>query len=533
MKYKIFGSPGTGKTTKLISLIKNSEFPISKIGYCTFGRKALTDMKDRMRAEGVSDKDMEWFKTIHSMNFKLLGLNKDQVADNYLDQFCKQYGFKLKKGIKFNIDEPVVLQTLLNTVGDSLDDEFYMQMMTDRIELRPFNFIHPRISSYAGAYLHFKHCYFDWLRDNDYIDYTGMIERGIEQGILPPVHMLCIDEWQDLNPLQIKQIKKWADNITISYHAGDDDQTIFSFSGADPISFLDMECDDEQILGETFRLPSDILALSQEVITRNATRRDKKIITKKDDGGIYEKTIGNICASLEDKIIAGESTYILVRNNFIIPMLCKDLSEYGIPLSGYTTQTEAIKLLINITEKGYFDYRDLTTLTTGGIFPSSVYFQKGTKANVKNLLVNFPIGGISFEEIKKTGLKETFFTHAKDHNFLSLKIDVKEITYILTLLKKYGTKFNPVKIMTIHQSKGLEADNIVLIPDIALTCRESEEGRRGKKETESEWRVWYTAITRAKKRLFIATNTNYSNHKSRIQNVISVFINRQKQINNT
>ena len=62
-----------------------------------------------------------------------------------------------------------------------------------------------------------------------------------------------------------------------------------------------------------------------------------------------------------------------------------------------------------------------------------------------------------------------------------------------------GEKFNSkprINISTIHQSKGGEADNVVLLTDMGRLSWES----LGKDE---ENRVWYVALTRAKQNLYL------------------------------
>lgn len=528
---KIYGAPGTGKTTKLIKLILDSGIPLEKIAYCTFSKRALDDFKKRMTALDVSDFDMTHFRTLHSMNFMLLGMKKDNVVtDGRLQEFCKQYGFRLTDHSSYNADEPLYTNPNVHFKKVSLDDEFYKQMMQDRNELRPFSFVHPRLAPYAGAYLHFKHKYFDWLRDNDYIDFIGMVEQGIERGVVPPVEMLCVDEWQDLNPLQIKQITKWAENIPISYHCGDDDQTIYSFSGADPLAFLNMPCDTEEVLGETFRLPSDILSLSMEVIRRNKVRKDKDITTTKADGGIYVKSLGNAVAMLKDHIPKTDSCFVLCRNNFVIRKMIKDLASYGIPVGGLKSERDAVELMLEGYKKGRFEHKELNVITSGSLFPALRYFKRGSKAKLKKIASQgTPEGGYTMAQIANFGLTKEFFTDLAQKNCSHLNIDKDDLKYILKIFSTFGYQFNPVQVMTIHQSKGLEADTVILVPDIVQVCSDSENGIGGPQQLESERRVWYTAITRARKRLIMLSGTDYSKNKSRIFNFVSVFVDRMKR----
>jgi hypothetical protein len=73
-----------------------------------------------------------------------------------------------------------------------------------------------------------------------------------------------------------------------------------------------------------------------------------------------------------------------------------------------------------------------------------------------------------------------------------------EREYIRSCLRN-GEKFSDkprITISTIHQSKGGEADNVVLITDMGRLSWEAL-------GTDEEQRVWYVAITRTRKNLFI------------------------------
>lgn len=526
---KIYGAPGTGKTTRLIKIITSVGLPLNKISYVTFSKRAMQDMWKRMEREGATDSDLEWFRTIHAMNYRLLGIRKEQVVTaSKLAEFCKEKKFTFTSNLVPEDDINYIDRKMFGNEL-SLDDEFYIQMQKDRTEMRPFSYVHPKLRAFSGTYLHFKHAYFDWLRENDYIDYIGMIEQGIERGVCPPVEMLCVDEWQDLDPLKIKQIMIWASQIPISYHVGDDDQTIYTFSGADPTAFLKLESDNEEVLHETFRLPQDILALSQEIIKRNTKRKDKNIHSKKDIGGIFLKSIASVSEMLKE-LPKHETVFLLVRNNFVIKNVTRDFIDHGIPIVGLQNERKALRLMLENKRKKFFLPEDIETLCLGSIFPANRYFTRGAKKKLKKLLERpFPDIGYSIPDMISFGVKPDFFKDLQLGNVANLNIDGETMTYLLRLFKQYGFDFQTVKIMTIHASKGLEADTVILVPDITKVCAENENAANYDLDlVESERRVWYTAITRAKKRLIMLDRTDYSPYKTRTQNILAVYIEKHK-----
>ena len=73
--------------------------------------------------------------------------------------------------------------------------------------------------------------------ENSFIDFTDMIGRAIDEVEFPPLEILILDEAQDFTPLQWSVIYKMCDNVKRIYLAGDDDQAIYRWNGADPKYF--------------------------------------------------------------------------------------------------------------------------------------------------------------------------------------------------------------------------------------------------------------------------------------------------------
>jgi superfamily I DNA/RNA helicase len=65
------------------------------------------------------------------------------------------------------------------------------------------------------------------------VDFTDMLKQFIEEGIAPSFDLMIIDEAQDLTPLQWKFVYKLGEKAKRIYLAGDDDQAIYEWNGAD------------------------------------------------------------------------------------------------------------------------------------------------------------------------------------------------------------------------------------------------------------------------------------------------------------
>ena len=72
-------------------------------------------------------------------------------------------------------------------------------------------------------------------------EFSDMISKFVEGDKCPPLHCVFLDEAQDLSPLQWDMFFYIESKCARSYIAGDDDQTIYTFQGADPKIFIDLK----------------------------------------------------------------------------------------------------------------------------------------------------------------------------------------------------------------------------------------------------------------------------------------------------
>ena len=155
-----------------------------------------------------------------------------------------------------------------------------------------------------------------------YLDERGKMESGsFLSGAARRDHVL-VDEFQDINPLDLALVKAIADRnratITI---AGDDDQAIFEWRGATPDYILDPDeffgkKFETHILGINYRSPANIVSRSQSLIVNNKRRVDKKIksanlsdnarIEVLNPGGLLE-TLDCVYGLVEEAVETGAS----------------------------------------------------------------------------------------------------------------------------------------------------------------------------------------------------------------------------------
>lgn len=243
---------------------------------------------------------------------------------------------------------------------------------------------------------------------------------------------------------------------------------IYKFAGSDTNYFLDIYDKKDIVLSKSYRLPFKIFEKSKEILKDISIRKEKKYEPDPKNGKGEIEYIG----SLNDINFNDKETYlILFRNRWLAKDVCEDLRNLNLPFLVFGKNSlgeDLIKAIILFNEWKK---------------------EKQASKNVINLLSKFCSSVRGEIPLDLINLK---WFEAFD------LLDFFEKEYIKECFKKgYNLLENPkIKISTIHSAKGGEADNIILFLDVSATVYDNI-------ESEDEKKVWYVAITRAKKKLFI------------------------------
>ena len=104
---------------------------------------------------------------------------------------------------------------------------------------------------------------------------TKFIERINTDDTFFSSDVVFLDEAQDLNPLQWEMFDAIEKKSKRSYIAGDDDQTIYGFQGAEPNIFINLEGEiDAQV--KSRRVPKLVHEIATDILNRIGTRRKKR-----------------------------------------------------------------------------------------------------------------------------------------------------------------------------------------------------------------------------------------------------------------
>ena len=486
----ILGPPGTGKTTRLLGLLQQMiEEGISPEDICfvSFTRKAAQEARDRAKAKfNFEDKDLPNFRTLHSFAFHHLHVDKNQVMGfrSYID-ICNMLGLTIstqrtendENFIKTHTkgDRLFFLENLARSMNRTLDS-VWRQFPNDDISFPELELLATTLREYKAA--------------RDKMDFTDMIIRFNELKSTPNFHALIVDEAQDMSPIQWDMVDLMSENSTKLIFAGDDDQAIYNWAGADVSRFLALSGDVE-VLDYSYRVPKLIHEVAVKISGRIKNRKEKTYNTRNVDGSIvYHTELDTIDMSKGTWLLLARNQHLLmsycgycIRNAFLFeskqinrfdPAVIKVIKQWELLRTGARLPVECVRDI--------YEYMATKTRIKFGSKKQLDQLPDGLEVSIFDLQSNY-------------GLQTTDVWHIALN-----RIDPEQTQYYISALKR-GEKMSVeprIKISTIHGAKGGEADNVVLYTDMSSRTYEEFE-----KNPDDEARVWYVAVTRAKHNLHL------------------------------
>jgi len=451
---KIYGAPGTGKTTQLMNILVEelkSGLSIEDISYMGFTRAACTEALTR--AEKVAtfpEKKRYWFKTIHATCLHLLmgaGLGKERTIAKWSDlkAFCEANWLEPP-----NMNDEETITGGQVSTGSAFFSTYSYLLNTFR---KPEQYLEcPHADVLGGLKYEDLHKAWDDYKDQKkLIDFTDMLVETVENGLTVPTTVLIVDEFQDISPLQLELVKQFSAGKESIYVAGDDDQALYGFQGADPKLMLDYVANKTVVLGSSHRCPEEVWKPSLTLINLNKNRQFKDVRSKGPGGNFREVFIPRYFNQLLYNIHG--TTFLLARTNQLVGKI-------------------AWQLAFNNT---LFKYLDSNKEKVWG------WNKKRTQT------MNYILGKGRFRY-------QMFASIAEKENWSNGTCTFMKC-YLRYLDRIDPTTIN-VKIGTIHSAKGREADNVIVFNDLTSRVAAAMET-----DIESERRVWYVAMTRAKQSL--------------------------------
>ena len=577
----IIAGAGSGKTrmiTYRIAKMLESGIKEENILALTFTNKAAKEMSDRIKE--LSKKKLKGLTATTFHSFGLILLKK------YIHHLGYHNNFSLYDAN----DNQALIKNCIISLGYQIPD-FNIYSIASL-----FSDIKTGRKSFNEEESAVREIYNEWLlcqKAYNVVDFDDLILLPIRifekkpfvlEEVQERYRYILVDEFQDTSLLQYKMVSLIAEKYRNIAVVGDDDQSIYSWRGANYENIRMFEHDfperKEFKLEQNYRSSGTILKAANAVIKNNTERKDKDLWTDSTEGArisILHHETGEdeasfIADDIKRKVREGEklsSFGILVRTNSLITQIENNLIENSIPhkISGgqsfydrreirdilcylkvLTNEHDDVSLLriINTPRRGigrtsieklrsYADknykslYESISDLIATDTFQEKTrksliafveMLKRWKKGSDLSSLIDTIIKDIAYRNMlmeeypdspKTVDYKMTGIRILSDRirKYLERNPDATLADYInLTALVNDDDEDeeNKVSLMTMHASKGLEFDIVYIAgmeDDVIPSKRSLEENPDNIYE---ERRLFYVAITRARRELVI----NYS-----------------------
>ena len=437
--------------------MENGVLP-EEIAFVSFTKKSAAEAIDRVKHRfRLNESNFPHIRTIHSMAYKSLGVRKDELMSekDYLE--LGEY-----LGLEFSakgsgMEEGIPSETFTGDRYMFIDGFARSRRLTPEKAWRV-------LGDYDINWLEYERFHralTEYKRERNLMDFSDLLEQDHEP---LPIKVAIIDEAQDLSTLQWEFCMKIFRNAERIYITGDDDQAIYTWSGADVRYFLNIP-GDRIVLHQSYRVPNAVHALAQDLSSRISNRMPKKYAPTPEEGSVeYHSNL--------DNVDFGEGTWLLLaRNAYMLNRLAAVMRQQGY----------------------VYAFRDTSVIKAEHI--SAITLWERWRA----------AGVLSVEDTLKVqrwlpdGV--TQWPNVIWHKALT-KIPHHDREFYISLLRR-GEKITQkprINISTIHGVKGGEADNVLLLQDTTLRTFDAWHAK-----PDAEHRVWYVGVTRAKKNLHIVS----------------------------
>ena len=533
---RAIGGAGTGKTTmmkgiaeKALARPEMAGNPLA-LGFSSMTRAARTEAAMRCgRAWGVPPEELMqhgWFKTAHSVCFKMLGVSRGEIVGGGGVEDAKWVSEAVGSDVAFSMDEEdggVQVYT-----GDRVAAAALNYWSLARNLVIPLREVveadqDPEAPS-ADEVIKRIELYEQAKRLDARVDFTDLLARfsGVwfspatgpefvtpEGGVPDDVVGWIFDEAQDASKLLDMACRRLVtgNSCKWAWLVGDPYQVLYSWSGASADHFMGWEVQKQSIMPKSYRCPKPIMQLGERCLQRLPDYWDRGIAPADHDGEVIESE--NFEDELSD-LRPDVDTLVIARTNRDVSRIKNILEDVGVPYryvksrGGAQNRDKAMGGLWNLQHGNGVTGEEwgqilevLPSKTTDG----REWLERGSKAHWKkgqseqyDRIYPEDLGVLGATAHLRDAIASGAWSGLPDGG-----------TKWVRAAKQWGVEAvsePKIRIGTIHSSKGMEASKVVLLTSVNWRTRAAEESDPAR--FAEERRIEYVACTRAKHTLVVA-----------------------------
>ena len=375
-----------------------------------------------------------------------------------------------------------------------------------------------------------------------------------------------VDEYQDTNRAQYEFVKLLVNpNHNNICAVGDTDQNIYSWRGANVRNIMNFEHDfpgtHTVLLEENYRSTGNILNLANTSIKKNTVRKEKNLFTSQGEGDLIDvvptwdelseaEWVAEKCKTLIEEGVSSEEIAVLYRANFQSRVLeesfiranvqynllgtkfferkeVKDVMSYLRAAVNRSSQPD-LKRVFETPKKGIGKatvakiFSNMDIPASAGVKIEKVYSFLDL---IMERLATEPLSHVMQMIIVDSGMEKEMLEGSSEdrerlenaRELVSLTVRYDEhigmdvLTQFLEETALQSDQDNDtkekggVRLMTVHASKGLEFDHVFIVglEQDLFPHKNIGNRKRSIEEEEEERRLFYVAVTRARKHLYL------------------------------
>ena len=311
----VFAGAGTGKTrtltTRIAYMITEKDIDPKNILAITFTKKATNEMRERV--------------------IKLSGINAKYVTISTIHAFCarilRQTISKLGYSLNFEIVDEEDVNKIINDIYKDLD--ISKKYFSPKAAANIISAYKNGIGEINGIIKQVYDAYQKRLKENNQVDFDDLLVLteqifasfpDVLEHFQNKYKYILVDEFQDTNVIQYNIIKLLADKYRNIFVVGDDDQSIYSFRGANVLNMYQFSKDypDREMikLTQNYRSTNAILRGSNNLIKHNKHREEKELFSDV-EGKLQDVTIhDSYYYEDEPRYIADEIKHLVAHQNY-------------------------------------------------------------------------------------------------------------------------------------------------------------------------------------------------------------------------
>ena len=545
---RIAGPPGTGKTTQLVEIYYNrlEEYSPTQIMIISHTNTAADHIRNKITdIETIQKYEDDTGKKL----LQVIKNSKETLKENVstIHKFCKD---RLEKGLAFNMDDYENLKIQKPKFNKhTLDKQFYnvsllvtshpffkftsmardngkdilpyYRSLTEE-EKADYQYLPEELVEMSKQYKDFKTNKKINGRESRLLDFQDMVEEFCDNEEMSVascknIKVLIVDEAQDSSVIQRKAEEIMSRNVDYFYKAGDPDQSIFEFAGADPDSFHKEFADPEIELKEGYRCPRVVNEYCKKIISpiwaHYGYERAWKPREELDENGnrtgvvvegemyyLSDLAQDPFASELKNRILNTKESFIFTFRGGDPTQIINYLTSIGMPMKiAKEDQKTKFKYPAQMikNQRAYIDFVSGKEVT----IPQSKKFIKAMKDDYvlkteEDLDKQVEKGTYNIDwfidnKYALPGIKNTNDFQILIKDYPHKNIETKN--YVREIVNKNRDLEDPrVFVENIHTIKGKEFDNVVF--DFRLTRDE---------QMFTKKRLKFVACSRAKKTLWI------------------------------